>query len=164
MKKCEYCGKTAPDSARFCSGCGASQFKTICENCGNEFSDGLYCPKCGVKAGQKAKICPNCDTEYYSNACPNCGYTGSKEIVTREVSQPEYYYEPVNEQPVLQGNVKSKSVALVLCIFLGLFGAHKFYEGKFVMGIIYLFTYGLFGIGWIVDIIALALKPSQYIP
>jgi len=38
-------------------------------------------------------------------------------------------------------------------IFLGYLGAHRFYEGKVILGIIYLFTFGLFGIGWFIDII-----------
>lgn len=45
---------------------------------------------------------------------------------------------------------------LVLCILLGYFGAHKFYEKKIGMGVLYFFTLGLFGIGWIVDIVKLA--------
>ena len=48
---------------------------------------------------------------------------------------------------------KSKTVTLLLCIFLGYFGAHYFYAGRFGMGILYLCTIGLFGIGWIVDIV-----------
>ncbi|MFR8462077.1 MAG: TM2 domain-containing protein [Ruthenibacterium lactatiformans] len=36
---------------------------------------------------------------------------------------------------------------------MGYFGAHKFYEGKVGMGVLYLFTLGLFGIGWFVDLI-----------
>ena len=43
-------------------------------------------------------------------------------------------------------------MALLLCIFLGVFGAHYFYVGKVGKGILFLFTGGLFGIGWIVDI------------
>ena len=35
-------------------------------------------------------------------------------------------------------------------------------EEKIFAGIIYLFTFGLFGIGWIVDIIRLAFKPNPY--
>lgn len=46
--------------------------------------------------------------------------------------------------------------ALILCILFGYFGAHKFYEKKIGMGILYFFTLGLFGIGWIVDIVKLA--------
>lgn len=42
---------------------------------------------------------------------------------------------------------------LLIVIFLGPLGIHKFLEEKYLMGIIYLFTFGLFGIGWIIDII-----------
>lgn len=55
-----------------------------------------------------------------------------------------------------------KSVALLLCIFLGYLGMHKFYEGKVGMGILYIFTMGLFGVGWILDIIIIAGKPNPY--
>lgn len=51
---------------------------------------------------------------------------------------------------------KDKTVALVLCIFFGYFGVHRFYVGKIKSGILYLFTLGLFGIGWIYDIIQIA--------
>lgn len=49
---------------------------------------------------------------------------------------------------------------LLLTIFLGVFGIHKFYIGKIGMGILYLFTGGLFLIGWIIDIIN-AIKHSM---
>ncbi len=32
------------------------------------------------------------------------------------------------------------------------------------MGILYLFTMGLFGIGWLVDLIVLLTKPTYYYP
>lgn len=60
------------------------------------------------------------------------------------------------------GRAKSKWVALILCIFLGWMGAHKFYEEKAVMGVLYLLTFGLFGIGWFIDFIALIFKPNTY--
>ncbi len=47
------------------------------------------------------------------------------------------------------------SVAWVLLIVLGLFGAHRFYLGKFVTGLVYLLTGGLFGIGYAYDICTL---------
>ena len=57
---------------------------------------------------------------------------------------------------------KSKWVSLFLCIFLGVFGIHKFYEEKILMGILYICTGGLLGIGVIIDIIALIFKPNPY--
>ncbi|MEG0034469.1 MAG: NINE protein [Bacilli bacterium] len=56
---------------------------------------------------------------------------------------------------------KSRLVDLILCWFLGVFGAHKFYEGKIGMGILYIFTLGLFGIGCIVDFIKIAIGSSK---
>ena len=38
-----------------------------------------------------------------------------------------------------------------ICLFLGIFGVHKFRERKIGIGILYLCTMGLFGIGWFID-------------
>ena len=43
------------------------------------------------------------------------------------------------------------TVAWVLLTFLGFFGVHRFYMGKWVTGIIYLCTAGLLGIGYLYD-------------
>lgn len=51
---------------------------------------------------------------------------------------------------------KKKLVALLLCIFLGTIGVHRFYVGKIGTGIVWLLTGGVFGIGWIVDVIMIA--------
>ncbi len=48
---------------------------------------------------------------------------------------------------------KDRTVSILLCLFLGCFGAHKFYEGNMSMGIIYMFTVGLFGFGVFFDLI-----------
>ncbi len=41
----------------------------------------------------------------------------------------------------------------IVCLLFGFLGVHKFMEKKIGMGILYLFTVGLFGIGWIADIV-----------
>ena len=43
------------------------------------------------------------------------------------------------------------NIAWILLTFLGLFGVHRMYMGKWISGIIYLFTGGLIGIGIIYD-------------
>ena len=42
---------------------------------------------------------------------------------------------------------------LVITLLFGIFGAHKFMEGRIGMGFIYLFTFGIFGIGYAIDVI-----------
>ncbi|MCP3177043.1 TM2 domain-containing protein [Desulfuromonas sp. KJ2020] len=39
----------------------------------------------------------------------------------------------------------------ILLTFLGLFGVHRMYMGKWITGIVYLLTGGLFGLGYIYD-------------
>lgn len=57
---------------------------------------------------------------------------------------------------------KKKSISLVLCLFGGFLGAHKFYEGKFLMGLLYLCTCGLYWVGVVIDLIKLIRSPSVY--
>lgn len=44
------------------------------------------------------------------------------------------------------------SAAWLLLTFLGLFGIHRFYLGKWITGIVWLVSGGLFGIGWLYDL------------
>jgi TM2 domain-containing membrane protein YozV len=52
---------------------------------------------------------------------------------------------------------KNWVAALLLCIFLGGLGIHRFYVGKVGTGILMLLTGGVFGILWIIDIIMIAV-------
>jgi len=44
------------------------------------------------------------------------------------------------------------NVAWLLLVFLGAFGVHRMYMGKWITGIIYLFTFGLLGLGFLYDL------------
>ncbi len=48
---------------------------------------------------------------------------------------------------------KSQLVALLLCIFLGGLGIHRFYLGYIWQGVVQLLTAGVFGIWWLIDLI-----------
>lgn len=58
---------------------------------------------------------------------------------------------------ITQTSDRSKMAALILCIFFGWLGIHQFYVGRIGMGFLYLFTFGLFGIGILIDLINIAL-------
>lgn len=53
---------------------------------------------------------------------------------------------------------KKRSTALWLCILLGFLGVHRFYIGRGGSGLLWLFTVGLCGIGWIADIFLIASR------
>lgn len=42
---------------------------------------------------------------------------------------------------------------LIIAIFLGWAGGYRFYKKQPVLGVIYLLTFGIFGIGWLIDVI-----------
>ncbi|HOG58810.1 MAG TPA: TM2 domain-containing protein [Anaerolineaceae bacterium] len=56
---------------------------------------------------------------------------------------------------VTQTSDKSKSTAFWLCVLGGYLGLHLYYVGRIGRGLLYSCTFGLFGIGWFLDIIAI---------
>ncbi|MES3036264.1 MAG: TM2 domain-containing protein [Bdellovibrionota bacterium] len=60
-------------------------------------------------------------------------------------------------RPMIDHDTHSKTMGYILWIF-GFMGAHRFYFGKPVTGTIWFLTLGLFGIGWLIDLI---LIPSM---
>lgn len=47
------------------------------------------------------------------------------------------------------------NIAWVFLVFLGIFGAHRIYMGKFITGILWFFTGGLFLMGYLYDLLTL---------
>ena len=115
-----------------------------CSVCGAPMENGT----CGYCGHVEKKILQS--TSY--------GYETLQEMVRTQIAQPQVIIanQSMGNGIIPNQSKKSKIVALLLCIFLGEFGIHKFYVGKVGMGILYLLTLGLFGIGWFIDIILIA--------
>ena len=111
----------------------------------------LKCSACGKELPRGTVFCPYCGYEIKQN--------------NKEVKQ---YVEinkcNENDEQITNGLVKpiNKWISFTLCLFFGYFGAHKFYEGNKKMGFIYLFTIGLFGFGWFIDMFVILFKPNPY--
>lgn len=110
-------------------------------------SNKKFCKFCGEKIDVECVVCPKCGKQVERIG-------DDKIIINNSVSA------SASVTPVVVGKPKNKWVSLALCVFT--FCGHKFYEGKIGMGILYLLTAGLFGIGWIIDIVSLAIKPNPY--
>ena len=113
-------------------------------------------------AAPGTKFCKHCGGTISSDAvlCVICGR--QVEDLRQAQGAPSVVVNNTNMNGMYMGRQKDKVVALLLCFFLGLIGAHKFYEGKIGMGILYFFTGGLFGIGAFIDFIVLLFKPNPY--
>lgn len=62
----------------------------------------------------------------------------------------------VSNQTTVVGNSEKKlGNCLLLFLFLGCFGAHRFYVGKIGTAILYIFTFGGVGIWALVDLISI---------
>ena len=117
-----------------------------------------FCKYCGAKIPSAAVICTHCGCQV-----EEMKYSDQPNIVINNANNNTNTNANTNVNPAMLGiRAKNKWVSFLLCVFLGYFGAHKFYEGKIGMGILYLLTCGLFGIGWFVDCIVLLCKPNPY--
>ncbi len=115
--------------------------------------------------------CPNCGAPMQGNVCPYCHYSEpqSQENVSGNVVINNVYNQApgTSNRYVTNISPKDKTLTLVLCIFLGGIGAHQFYVGKVGKGLLYFFTFGLFGIGWFIDIIMIlcgSFRDSDNLP
>lgn len=117
-----------------------------------------FCSHCGEKILEAAVVCPHCGCQV-----KEVKQAEQPSIVINNANTNSNVNTNTNINPGMFGvRAKNKWVSFFLCLFLGLFGAHKFYEGKVGMGILYLFTAGLFSIGWFIDCIVLLFKPNPY--
>lgn len=110
-----------------------------CRNCGHSISDkATRCPNCGATTTPQIN-CPECGQpmDASMSSCPNCGF-------------PRYQNKAISDDVFSNGpSGKSRGIAAILALLLGSIGAHYFYLGKNMAGIINIL---LVFLGWILVI------------
>jgi len=103
----------------------------------------MACLNCGANPRMHQKYCHNCGRPVGENAivCTSCGVSFGKTRVRQQGIDPEQ---------------KDWLTTLLLCVFLGAFGAHRFYTGHIGIGVIQLITFGGCGIWSLIDMILIA--------
>ena len=59
---------------------------------------------------------------------------------------------------MVHASPKSKTITLLLCLFLGMIGIHNFYVGRKVRGIVFIVTGGFFTVGVLWDLLMILLN------
>ena len=122
------------------------------ENEGKTTQEMKYCKHCGERIPAKAIICTHCGCqveELHGDKTPQIIVNNANSSVNQNVTQ------NVNQAGNADYPYKSRWAAFFLCLFLGYLGVHRFYVGKTGTGVLWLFTVGMFGIGWLVDLLML---------
>lgn len=103
--------------------------------------------------------CEYCGTPlpYGADQCPGCGARcevvkdPAKITISERINAAT---DRISKKLSANGNRGNRAVMLLLvCLFFGMFGIHRFIEGKIATGLLWLFTGGLFCIGYIADAI-----------
>ncbi len=153
---CVKCGKPLEQQDSFCGNCGAPVNGTQVNNDPHRHARARAAARAAsarqaamdaqARAGAVMRNEPipgqtinNYQYNYYTNDPRNGGFNGSSKV-------------------------KNKWCSLLLCFFFGMFGVHRFYEGKIGTGILWACTFGFLGIGWLIDLIILLFKPHWYEP
>ncbi len=115
-----------------------------------------FCKHCGQKIKKEAVICIHCGCDVNDNV------RSEPVVINNNINNTNSNINKNTNAGLPFGRMKNKWIAVLLCLFLGILGAHKFYEGKIGMGILYFFTGGLLGFGALFDLFALLFKPNPY--
>lgn len=154
MAFCPECGK--PVKSKFCPHCGAAVVDADGTQLVTSENTSVSQPAVQTIQSEQPVQVPQVTAQQPTIIINNVSNSSSSASASAAATA-------VNAAPVyVARKVCNKWTAFLLCFFLGFFGAHKFYEGKAGMGILYIFTMGLLGIGWFVDMIVILTKPNPY--
>jgi len=85
----------------------------------------MFCPSCAKEIKDGSKFCTGCGAPVSGKSAEQKESGGQKKFLT----------------------------TLLLCIFVGILGVHRFYTGHIGKGVVQLLTFGVFGIWTLIDLI-----------
>lgn len=117
------------------------------------------CAYCGNILTPDDAFCSHCGRQTYGDAAQQAREAQQRSMQNTAYQQPQYRSTPIGPDG---RPLKSKVTSLILCALFGWCGAHRFYEGKIATALMWMFTFGFYGIGWLVDLIIIATRPGRY--
>ncbi len=146
-KFCKSCGRENDTDARFCAECGGEAFVASIA----EFIRESKKQQEATRKEADAKVAAAQKEAERQEAAAR----KAEEEAKRAAQSASSYTPKKSSSYNIHTSDRSAWGTLFLCAIFGIFGAHRFYTGKKKSGFLYLFTFGLLGVGILWDLICL---------